>query len=209
MSARRDDVIRVIIAEDMDMLRGALVALLDLEADIEVVGAGPASKEIVATAKHQNPQVAVIDADIHGRDGLEAAVEVKENLPDCETLLLSSLAKLPTVRQALSAGLGGLMLTKSSPEELADAIRRVAAGHRVFDTDVTLAAWGSIGCPLTERELEVLQLTAEGDEAKEIAGRLYLSPGTVRNYLTVIVNKLKARNRIDAIRIARESGWIY
>ncbi|MFG1944063.1 DNA-binding response regulator [Nonomuraea sp. NPDC048826] len=209
MPARRDDVIRVIVGEDMDMVRGALVALLELESDIEVVGAVPAGKEIVATARHRNPQVAVIDADINGKDGLEAAVELKENLPGCETLLISSLAKLPTVRQALSAGLGGLMLTKSSPERLADAIRRVAAGDRVFDPDVTLAAWECVDCPLTERELEVLQLTAEGDEAKEIAGRLFLSSGTVRNYLTVIVSKLKARNRIDAIRIAREAGWIY
>ncbi|WP_328808736.1 response regulator transcription factor [Nonomuraea montanisoli] len=201
--------IRVVIAEDLDMVRGALVALLRQEADIEVVGAVSDGRQILATARTGAPHVAVIDADLCWKDRFAAAVELKETLPGCDTLLLSSLARPATVRQALSAGVGGLMLKTSPPEQLADGIRRVAAGYRVFDADLALVAWGSTGCPLTDRELEVLQLAAEGDEIREIASALFLSPGTVRNYLTVVVSKLKARNRIDAIRIARKSGWIY
>ncbi|MBP2702949.1 response regulator transcription factor [Microbispora sp. RL4-1S] len=201
--------IRVLVAEDMDMVRGALVALLNQEADIEVVGAVSDGRQIVATARSGCPHVAVVDADLCWKDRFAAVAELKESLPGCDTLLLSNLARPSALRQALSAGVRGLMLKTSPPEQLADAVRRVAAGYRVFDADVALASWGLTDCPLTDREVEILQLVSEGDEITEIASALFLSPGTVRNYLTVVVSKLKARNRIDAIRIARKSGWIY
>jgi two-component system, NarL family, response regulator DesR len=196
------------LAEDMHMVRGALVALLELEADIDVVAEVASGDDILPTALKHTPDVAVIDIDLPGIDGLTAASALHEQLPTCRTLILTSLGRPGTLRRALSARVGGFILKDAPSRELADAIRRVAAGHRVVDSNLALAAWDSAECPLTAREIDVLRLAADGAEAPEIAARLFLSTGTVRNYLSTIATKLNARNRVDAIRIATESGWL-
>ncbi|MEV4738863.1 response regulator transcription factor [Streptomyces sp. NPDC049555] len=200
--------IRVVIAEHLDMVRAGLVLLLEREPDIKVVGSTATGSELIPTVLEYSPDVALIDVDAHERESLNAAVEIQEYLPDCRTLLMARFARLATVRQSLAAGLGGLVLKKSPPHSLGDAVRRVHTGQRVFDTDMTLAAWGNTAYPLTEREMEILQLAAAGDGISEIAHKLSLSAGTVRNYLTTIVRKMDARNRLDAVRIASSSGWI-
>lgn len=200
--------IRVLLAEDMHMVRGALVALLNLEPDIEVVADVASGDQILPTARQHRPDVAVIDIDLPGKDGLTAASELHEALPECRTLILTSLGRPGTLRRALSARVGGFILKDAPATELADAIRGVAIGRRVVSSQLALAAWDSADCPLTAREIEVLRLASGGADAVEIASRLFLSAGTVRNYLTTIVSKLNARNRVDAIRIARDAGWV-
>jgi len=200
--------IDVLLAEDMHMVRGALVALLSLEPDIRVVAEVASGDEILPAARRHHPNVAVIDIDLPGIDGLSAAAELHEKLPECRTLILTSLGRPGTLRRALSARVGGFRLKDAPAAELADPIRGVASGRRVVDSQLALAAWDSAECPLTPREVEVLRLAADGEDAVEIAARLYLSAGTVRNYLTTIVSKLNARNRVDAIRLARNAGWV-
>ncbi|GAA3849920.1 response regulator transcription factor [Saccharothrix violaceirubra] len=200
--------IRVLLAEDMHMVRGALVALLDLEPDIEVVVEVESGDQIVPMVRRHEPDVAVIDIDLPVLDGLTAALDIRTALPGVRTLMLTSLARPGTLRRALAAGVDGFILKDAPPARLADAIRDVAAGRRVVDSQLALAAWDRGECPLTDRELEVLRLTAIGTDAPDIARALSLSAGTVRNYLTAIVGKLNARNRVDAVRIAADAGWI-
>lgn len=200
--------IRILLAEDMNMVRGALVALLNLEPDLDVVAEVERGDEIVDTALACRPDVAIIDIDLPGLDGLTAAARLRERLPECRTLILTSLGRPGTLRRALSAQVSGYLLKDAPPKHLAGAVRRVAAGQRAIDPQLAVAAWGGAENPLTERENEVLRLAAEGAEASEIARLLHLTTGTVRNYLTAVVTKLNARNRVDAIRIARESGWL-
>jgi two-component system response regulator DesR len=201
-------VIKVMIAEDVHMVRGALVALLRLESDIDVVAEVAGGDEIMPAARATRPDVAVIDIDLPGKDGLTAAMELHEHLPECRTLILTSLGRPGTLRRALAAKVGGFLLKDAPPDKLASAIREVAVGRRVVDSDLALAAWDSADCPLTGREIEVLRMAADGANAVDIAARLYLSAGTVRNYLTTAVTKLNARNRVDAIRIAKDAGWL-
>jgi two-component system, NarL family, response regulator DesR len=201
-------VIRILLAEDMTMVRGALLALLQLEPDIEVVAEVESGDEIVPAALRHQPDVAVLDIDLPGVDGLTAAAQLHEQLPGCRCLILTSLGRPGNLRRAMAAHVDGFILKDAPPDQLADGIRGVAAGRRVIDPQLAFSAWDSSENPLTEREVEVLRLTAEGCEPTEIASRLFLSPGTVRNYLTTTVTKLNARNRIDAIRIAQEAGWM-
>ncbi|MFC8128448.1 response regulator transcription factor [Streptomyces sp. NPDC057302] len=200
--------IRVMLAEDMQMLRGALVALLNLEHDLDVVASVERGDEILSTAREFQPDVAIIDIDLPGLDGLSAAEQLHERLPQCRTLILTSLGRPGTLRRAMSAKVSGYLLKDAPPQELSQAVRKVAAGQRVIDSELALAAWGSADSPLTSRETEVLRLASQGSDAGEIAKRLRLSVGTVRNYLTTVVTKLNARNRVDAIRIANDSGWL-
>ncbi|MBY8886384.1 response regulator transcription factor [Streptomyces sp. PTM05] len=200
--------IRILIAEDMHMLRRALVALLDLEDDIEIVAELSSGAEIVPTAQALRPDVAVLDIDLPGTDGITAAQALHSALPECRTLILTSLGRPGNLRRALAAHASGFLLKDAEPDALSAAIRKVAAGERVIDPQLALAALDTGGSPLTERELEVLRMAADGEEPSQIASRLYLSAGTVRNYLTTVVTKLGARNRVDAIRIAREAGWL-
>jgi len=199
--------IKVMLAEDMHMVRGALVALLNLEPDIEVVAEVSNGTDILATAQKFRPDVAVVDIDLPGKDGLTAVSEIHEHLPEIRTLILTGLGRPGNLRRALSAKVTGFLLKDAPPAQLADAIRSVAAGQRVVDSQLAMAAWDSAECPLTARETEVLRLTAEGLQAVDIASRLFLSVGTVRNYLPTVIGKLAARTRVDAIRIAREAGW--
>ncbi|MEU2425300.1 response regulator transcription factor [Streptomyces sp. NPDC007851] len=200
--------IRVLLAEDMHMIRGALVALLSMEPDITVVAEVDDGDQVVPTALEHKPDIAVLDVDLPGTDGLSAAGLLHQLLPSCGTLMLTSLGKPGTLKRALSVRVSGFLLKDAPPEQLAGAIRKVVAGERVVDPELVLSAWDHVQSPLTAREMEVLQLTARGASVGEIARMLFLSAGTVRNYLTAIVGKLNARNRVDAIRIAQESGWL-
>jgi two-component system response regulator DesR len=200
--------IRVLLAEDMHMVRGALIALLNLEPDIEVVAEVSSGDKIVPTARQHSPDVCVIDIDLPILDGLSAATTIRETMPHVRTLMLTSLGRPGTLRRALAARVDGFLLKDAPPSELAEAIRRVNAGERVVDSQLALAAWDRGECPLTDRELEVLRLAANGADAPDIAVALSLSVGTVRNYMTTILTKLNGRNRVDAIRIAQEAGWL-
>ena len=200
--------IRILLAEDVAMVRGALIALLELEPDLAVVADVDRGDEILAAARRENPHVAVIDIDLPGIDGLTAAEQLHDELPQCRTLMLTSLGRPGTLRRALAAHVSGFILKDAPPARLAEAVRGVAAGRRVIDPQLAVATWDSWENPLSRREIEVLRMAANGADPGEIAARLYLSLGTVRNYLTTIVMKLGARNRVDAIRIARAAGWI-
>ncbi|MEU9168819.1 response regulator transcription factor [Streptomyces sp. NPDC048420] len=200
--------LRILLAEDVQMVRGALIALIELEHDMTVVADVSSGSEIVPVALRHKPDVAVIDIDLPDLDGLSAAAHLHEQLPSCRTLILTSLDRPGTLRRALATNVGGYLLKDAPPAELASAIRRVAAGQRVIDSELALAAWHAYDTPLTPRELEVLRHAASGAAPTEIAAALNLSTGTVRNYLTAIVVKLGARNRVDAILRATEAGWI-
>ncbi|WP_030019046.1 response regulator transcription factor [Streptomyces monomycini] len=200
--------VRILLAEDVHMIRGALVALLELEPDLEVVASLDRGDTIVETALRTRPDVAVIDIDLPGADGITAAAELHRRLPSCRALILTSLGRPGTVRRALSAHVAGFLLKDAPPSDLARSVRSVAAGERVVDPQLALSAWEARDSPLSPRETEVLRLAARGADAADIARSLFLTRGTVSNYLTAIVTKLNARNRIDAIRAAEEAGWI-
>ncbi len=190
------------------MLRRALVELISMQPDIEVVAELESGAEIVRRVEDLKPDVAVLDIELPVLDGLSAAQEMHERGLATRVLILTSLGRPNHLRRALDANVRGFMLKDAGPDRLADAIRAVAGGDRVFDAQLTLAALDHVECPLTPRETDVLRLAAGGDDVGEIARSLHLSVGTVRNYLTTVVYKLGARNRVDAIRIARTSGWL-
>jgi two-component system response regulator DesR len=202
-------VIRILLAEDQHVVRGALVALLELEPDLEVVAQADSADDVVPRAMVFTPDVAVLDIEMPGRwDGLQAAAALKEKLPNCRTLMLTSLGRPGLLRKALDAKVDGFLLKTVPPPELVAAIRQVFSGGRVLDPALAVAAWDLADNPLTPRENDVLRELAEGAEPPEIAARLHLSTGTVRNVLTAVVGKLNARNRTDAVRIARDAGWL-
>lgn len=200
--------IRILIAEDMRMLRRALVELISLEPDIEVVAELETGSEIVARVEELQPDVAILDIELPGVDGIAAAEALHRRGAAARVLILTSLGRPGNLRRALDAQVRGFLLKDAEPGRLAEAIRAIAKGERVFDPQLMLAALGAAESPLTPREADVLRLAADGDDVDEIAAALYLSSGTVRNYLTAVVYKLGARNRVDAIRIAQTSGWL-
>ncbi|MCC5574353.1 response regulator transcription factor [Microtetraspora sp. AC03309] len=200
--------IRVLLAEDQHVVRGALVALLELEDDLTVVDAVGSGDAVLPAALRHRPDVAVLDIDMPGLDGLSAAAELRAKLPECRTLMLTGHGRPGQLRRALSAQVNGFLLKTAPPDDLIAAIRAIAAGGRVLDPSLAVAAWDLADNPLTPREADVLRLAAGGAGATEIAAELFLTAGTVRNYLTAIVAKLGARNRTDAVRVAQESGWI-
>ncbi|WP_328902116.1 MULTISPECIES: response regulator transcription factor [unclassified Streptomyces] len=200
--------VRVLLAEDMPMLRRALVALLELQEDIEVVAEVDSGDAILPKALEVRPDVAVLDIDLPGMDGIRAAALLHEELPQCRTVILTSLGRPGNLRRALLAHASGFLLKDADPDQLACAIRDVAAGRHVIDPQLAVATLQADEGPLSARETEVLRRAADGEEVSEIARALFLSSGTVRNYLATAVTKLGARNRMDAVRIARESGWM-
>jgi two-component system, NarL family, response regulator DesR len=200
--------LKILLAEDVAMVRGALTALIELEPDLKVVAAIENGADIVPAALACQPDIAVIDIDLPGQDGLSAAAQLYEKLPSCRTLILTNLSRAGTLRRALAAHVSGYILKDAPPERLASAIRNVAAGRRVIDPQLALSTWEGTQNPLSAREHDVLRLAADGSEPEEIAAALHLSVGTVRNYLTAIVTKLSARNRIDAIKTAYDAGWL-
>jgi two-component system response regulator DesR len=200
--------IRVLIAEDMHMIRSALVALLSLEPDMEVVAELEAGDTIVTTALACVPDVAVLDIDLPGVDGLTAAAELHERLPACRTLVLTGLGQPGHLLRALKAHVRGFIVKDARASTLTDGIRRVAAGERVIDPELIAAALETGESPLTSRESDLLRSSEDGISTEEMARRHHLSPTTVRNYLSNAQIKLGARNRVDALRIARNAGWL-
>jgi two-component system response regulator DesR len=190
------------------MVLGALAALLDIEPDLKVVATVGSGDRIVPAALATRPDIAIIDIDLPVIDGLSAAEMLHAKLPTCRTLILTGLGRPGTLRRALSVSVSGFLLKDTPSERLAQAVREVAAGRRVIDPQLALTAWDVGENPLSGREIQALRLAAGGAEAPEIAATMHVSVGTVRNYLTKVVTKLNARNRVDAIRIATEAGWI-
>jgi len=201
-------VIRVLIAEDMHLIRGALVALIGLEADMQVVAELDRGDEIETAALRECPDVAVLDIDLPGLDGLTAARRLQLSLPECQSLILTGLSQPSHLLRALEGRVRGFLPKDAPAAELADAIRRVARGERVLDPVLVAAALETGANPLTERETDVLRSAADGQSTEQIGEELFLSPATVRNYLSYAIAKLDARNRMDAVRIARDAGWI-
>jgi two-component system response regulator DesR len=201
-------VIRVLIAEDMHMIRGALVALLSLEEGMEVVAELDRGDSILEAALRTNPDVAVLDIDLPGLDGLSAAEQLSSQLPECRTLVLTGLSQPGTLLRALKVHVRGFIVKDAPAATLADGIRRVAAGERVIDPDLVAAALETGASPLTPREADVLRAASDGISTEQIGTELSLSPATVRNYLSNSIAKVGGRNRIDAIRIARDAGWL-
>lgn len=200
--------IRVLIAEDQHMIRGALAALISLELDLEVVAGLDRGDTIVQTAKDLAPDVAVIDIDLPGLDGLTAAEHLHREVPGCRALVVTGLSQPGNLLRALQVHVRGFLPKDAPPEQLADAIRRVARGERVIDVDLVAAAMELGATPLTQREADVLRAAERGYPTAEIGALLSLSAPTVRNYLSSAIGKLGGRNRADAIRIAREAGWL-
>jgi two-component system response regulator DesR len=198
--------INLLIAEDIELMRGGLVALLSHEVDIAVIAELDSGDKIVPMSLELKPDVALID--IHLRGGFAAARALHLQLPECGALIMADQRRPSDLRRAVNAHVLGFVLKDVTPDVLADAIRRVARGERVVDSELAFAALYAEQGPLTPRELEVLEATAEGTPPKEIAAQLYLSVRTVRNHLSQIIRKTGARNRVDAIRIATEAGWL-
>jgi two-component system, NarL family, response regulator DesR len=200
-------VIRVLLAEDQAMVRGALAALLALEDDIQVLGGCADGTSAWAEAQRLRPDVIVADIEMPGLTGLELAARVKEQRLPSRVVIVTTFARAGYLRRALDAGVWGYLLKDAPAQQLADAVRRVHAGARVVDPQLALEAWSEAD-PLNERERQVLRLAGEGLSAAEIAVRLALSHGTVRNYLSEAIGKLNAGNRIEAYRLARQKGWL-
>lgn len=199
--------IRVVIAEDQALVLGALAALLELEPDIEVVGQARSGKEALTQLIAHNPDVLLTDIEMPGMTGLELAAVVQRNHPATRVIIVTTFARAGYLRRALDAGVRGYLLKDAPASELADAIRNVHTGGRAVAPELATGAWGDDD-PLTDRERQVLRLAAEGKSSAEIAGLVFLSEGTVRNYLSEAIGKLGAANRIDAARIARQKGWL-
>lgn len=200
--------IRVLIAEDQAMVRGALRALLALEDDIEVVAEVARADELVAAAMANRPDVALVDIEMPGGDGISAAAALREALPQCRSLILTTFGKPGYLRRALETGAYGFMLKDAPPEQLALAIRRTARGERVVDPGLAASALSDGVSPLTERERQVLAATDRGADLDQIAQTLFLSRGTVRNHLSNAIQKLGVRNRSEAARLAEAKGWL-
>ena len=200
--------IRVLLAEDSAILRDTLLAVLDLQDDIEVVAAVATGLEIVSAARAHAPDVAVLDLDLPGLDGVSAAATLADAVPACRVLILTALAQPGNLRAALDARVAGFLAKDTSARDLIDAIRRIARGERVVGSDLALSALEAARNPLTEREREVLRLHARGMDPRDIASALFLSYGTVRNYLASATDKLGARNRTHAAIVASENGWL-
>src|SRR5829696_5328642 len=200
--------IRVLLAEDQAMVRGALSALLGLEGDITVVAEVARGDEVVSVAEVTRPDVALLDIEMPGIDGLQAAAALREHLPSCRVLMLTTFGRGGYLRRAMASGAVGFLLKDSPATELAAAIRRTMAGERVVDPDLALATLSEGDNPLTNPEREVLHASLSGASIADIAAKLYLSEGTVRNHISVAIQKLGARNRIEAARLAEDKGWL-
>jgi len=198
--------IRVVIAEDQTMMLGALAALLELEADISVVAQARNGKEALEAVLVHRPDVFITDIEMPEMTGLDVASELKKHSVT-RVIIVTTFARAGYLRRALEAGASGYLLKDSPARELANAVRRVHQGLRVIDPELAVEAWSEPD-PLTERERQVLRLAGDGVTSSDIASRLELSEGTVRNYLSEAISKLGAANRVDAARIARAKGWL-
>lgn len=200
--------IRVLLAEDQDLVRGAMAALLSLEPDLEVVAEVGRGDQVLEAARTSRPDVAVLDIEMPGGDGIAAASALRRALPACRVLMVTTFGRPGYLRRAMASGASGFMLKDAPATELAVAIRRTAAGERVLDPQLAAQALSEGDSPLSTREAEVLLSAADGASIAEVAGRLFLSEGTVRNHLSSAIQKLEARNRMEAVRVAQEKGWL-
>jgi len=200
--------VRLLLADDQVMVRQALGTLLDLEDDFEVVASVGRGDEIVAAAREHRPDVALLDIEMPGLDGLAAAAVLAAQVPDCRVVMLTTFGRAGYLRRAMEAGAVGFVVKDAPADALADAIRRVVKGERVVDPALAVATLAAGESPLTARERDVLITARTGATIAEIATRLYLSEGTVRNYVSAAITKTGARNRVEAVRIADDRGWL-
>jgi len=200
--------IRVLLAEDQAMVREALGTLLSLEDDVEVVAQVGRGDEVVAAALKTTPDVALLDIEMPGQDGLAAAAALARDVPSCRTLIRTTFGRPGYLRRAMDAGVWGFLIKDAPAAELATSIRRVMAGERVVDPGLAIAALTDGNNPLTAREREVMVASRTEPTVADIAGALHLSPGTVRNHLSAAMTKLCAHNRAEAVRLAEERGWL-
>ncbi|MGH3381977.1 MAG: response regulator [Actinoallomurus sp.] len=200
--------IRVLLAEDQGMIRGALATLLNLEDDIEVVGEAADGEEALQVAATSHPDVALLDIEMPHKDGITTASELRTLLPDCRVVILTTFGRPGYLRRAMEAGASAFLVKDSPAAELAAAIRRVLAGERVIDPALAAAALSAGPNPLSARERDVLAASADGSTIGDVAAHLHLSEGTVRNYLSAAIRKTSARNRIEAVQTAQRQGWL-
>ena len=200
--------IKVLLAEDQVMIRQALAALLGFEDDIEVVAQVGRGDEVVAAARQTSPDIALLDIEMPGMDGLSAAAELRRAYPDVKIVILTTFGRPGFLRRAMESGVSAFLVKDSPADKLIEAIRRVLAGERVIDPDLAAAALADGLNPLTPRERDVLLAADGGGTIAEIATEVYLSEGTVRNYLSACIQKTGARNRAEALKIAQERGWL-
>lgn len=207
-AVRTSESVRVLLAEDEHLIRGALAVLLGLEDDLLVVAEAASGPEALAMARAHEPDVAVLDLEMPGIDGVTVATVLRTELPSCATMIVTGHGRPGTLKRALAAGVRGFVPKTVSAERLAGIIRTVHAGGRYVDPELAADAISAGDSPLTARETEVLELAADGAPVTEIAARAALSPGTVRNYLSSAAAKLSAANRHEAVRAARAKGWL-
>ncbi|HEX5849397.1 MAG TPA: response regulator transcription factor [Rubrobacter sp.] len=200
--------VRVLLAEDQAMVRGAIAALLALEEDIEIVGEASRGDEVVTLALESGPDVALLDVEMPGGDGLDAAASLRQELPSCRVIILTTFGRAGYLKRAMANGASGFLLKDAPSSELAEAIHKVMRGERVVDPDLAIMALSAGDNPLTERERETLAASEDGATIEDVAARLYLSEGTVRNYLSSAIKKLGKRNRVEAARLAQKRGWL-
>jgi len=201
-------VIRVLLADDQALVRGALAALLGLEADIRVVAQVGSGDEVLAAALEHRPDVALLDVQMPGKDGLAAAAVLRTALPGCRVLILTTFGRPGYLARAMSAGAAGFVVKDAPPEQLVDAVRRVHAGLRVVDPGLAAESLSSGASPLSGRERDVLAAARDGGTVADLARALHLSEGTVRNHLSAAMGKTGARTRAEAVRIADDRGWL-
>lgn len=200
--------IRILLAEDQSMVREALAALLGLEPDLEVVAQVARGDEVVAAARAHDVDVALLDIEMPGMTGIEAAAALRAELPGLRIVILTTFGRPGYLRGAMEAGASAFLVKDAPAAQLAEAVRKVLAGERVIDPTLAAAALAEGANPLTDREREVLRAAEDGATNAELAARLHLSQGTVRNYLSTAIQKMAARNRAEAARVAREKGWL-
>lgn len=199
--------VRLLLAEDQVLVRGALRALLELEGDLQVVAEASSGLEVLPLVQAHRPDVAILDIQMPGQDGLVTAALLRQQTPELRVMILTTFARAGYLERALKAGVLGYLLKDSPAEKLAQAVRQVMQGKRVVDPELALEALAEPN-PLSEREVQVLRLAETGLSSKEISGRLGLSEGTVRNYLSEVLSKLGARNRMEAVQTAKDKGWL-
>ncbi|WP_262282170.1 response regulator transcription factor [Micromonospora sp. MA102] len=200
--------IRLLLADDQALVRGALAALLSLEPDLTVVAEVGRGDEVVPEALRTRPDVALLDVEMPGLDGVAAAAALRAALPGCRVLVVTTFGRPGYLRRAMEAGANGFVVKDTPARQLADAVRRVHAGLRVVDPTLAAETLATGPSPLTDRETEVLRTARGGGTVAELAATLHLSEGTVRNHLSAAIGKTGARNRADAVRVAEENGWL-
>lgn len=200
--------IRILMADDQHLVRGALAALLNLEPDLEVVAEVARGDQVVATARDLAPDVAMLDVEMPGLDGLAAAAALRSEVPSCKVMIVTTFGRAGYLRRAMEAGALGFVVKDAPAEQLADAVRRVSRGERVVDPALAAATLAGGASPLTARERDALVAARDGATIADIAKLLFLSEGTVRNYLSSAISKTGTRNRVEALRVAEDNGWL-